>query len=471
MTACKYHSRQPASWFCPGCHTLFCATCVPGGDDNFSAGQPRCLMCSKSLKFWDEGEDDKPFWRISNQFFAYPFNGLLVALLLVHGLIATWGGLMGGLLGLFMNLVVMRYSLSIIRAVAHDNWQPPSVNDALQDTEGLVIRLVGVFVVLTGAGFLVMLASEPLGWVVLVFGMLALPAAIMVLAMTESFLSAINPLLLLKMMRIAGLSYILMWLAYTAVTSAPEIALLVSGDGQVSRSAVAFSVALLGGYSSFVASAMMGYLLYQHRQQFGIHVPGRRGRSLPPDRLVLAQALGSSHVYIQEGRYEDAFGVVERALTSNIADLELNKRLFRLTLLRGSDKKLQRVAADYMRLLFAQSRPIEAVAAWREVGDRLPGYVPEAGDLRHLLGAELARQSRWKDAKRMLVNMHQSHPRYPSLGEAYLVLARVYLEGLGKPENTHKLHKYVSQNFASALNSEPGRELDAALKQRGHSLA
>ena len=469
MISCKYHSRQPSCWVCPGCHTQFCAICIPGGDDNFKRGQPRCLLCSESLQFIDHQAVDAPFWQLSNRFFAYPFDPLMLFFVVAIGVVANGHGTIAALIFLLLNFLVLRYSLASIRTIAHDDWQPPSFNHAMAETRGLVLKLILLVATFSGGGFLLMNFSETAGWVLLAFGLLALPAAIMVLAMSDSFLSAVNPFLLIKMMRIFGWPYLLVWFAYTAITSAPEVAYALSPTG-MSGDVLAFFVGALGAYSCFVTAAMMGYVLYQHRDQLGIEIRGRRGRLLDPGDYIVKQALGSSHVYIQEHKYDDAFKVVRTALNANDANLELNRRLFQLVLIKGSDKKLLVAAGEFIRLLFAQGQQREATEVWRQMSGRIPGYLPEDADLRLMLGSELARQNRWKDAKAVLLNLHKTDPRFEGLGEAYLVLALVYLEGFGDRSNAAKLQDYVAQQHPDALEGEAGQALADALQSAGDSV-
>src|SRR5690606_41735449 len=89
-------------------------------------------------------------------------------------------------------------------------------------------------------------------------------------------------------------------------------------------------------------------------------------------------------------------------------------------------------------------------------------FLPEAPDSRLALATHLFERGRWKDAAALLVNLHSSHPQFSSLAEAYLLLARIYLEGFERRDNAEKVIGFLRQRFPASLQSEEGVRLLAA---------
>src|SRR5690606_27969999 len=83
-----------------------------------------------------------------------------------------------------------------------------------------------------------------------------------------------------------------------------------------------------------------------------------------------------------------------------------------------------------------------------------PDFLPIAPDLRFALATHLAERGKWKEAAALLVNLHRSNPQFDALGNAYLLLARVYLEGLGRSELADKVIRFLRQRFPAVLQSE-----------------
>ncbi|MED5387731.1 MAG: hypothetical protein VX793_02690 [Pseudomonadota bacterium] len=443
MEACDYHHNRPGSWHCDGCHKRYCGQCVPGGEENFAADQPRCLLCSQRLNWQGDGQPGTPFWKRSRDILRYPLQPPALWLVLTIGVASVLPmGLLVALLLLFLGLLLGVYSLSVIEAVARDNWIPPSPLDVLSEGS-LLFKQIALLLVLFVGPFLVASVSFVLAMGLLALAALILPASLMLLAVSQSLSMALNPLRWLQLISTVGVSYLLLWFAVMAVTAAPS---LLQGDS--SFTVLIFIGAAFSVYTTIVASAMMGALLNEKARQLGLADDEPRGRPLIADDYDVAQAMGAAHVYAQEGRFEDALRVVNRGLSASPMHQELNWRRLRLLNLLGKEKPWQEHLGRFVRHQVAAGNPGVAVQVWLEAQQQSPGFrFNDDAALCLSLARALYDRGRLKEARHLLVNLHQRQPGFKQLGEAYMLLARLYLEEHEDLGRAGKLLAFVERHF------------------------
>lgn len=458
MDACSYHARKSTSWVCEGCNKPYCTQCVPGGEDNFKAGQPRCPLCSQRLDWRGDGLPRLPFWQRSREILGYPLKLPALWLLLAFALANVMlSNMITALFFLFVSTLLSVYAMLVIADVAGDNWEPPSPMDGISEG-GLLFRQLGLMFVLFVGPFLFASSSMVLALGLLALAAFILPAALMLLAVSGSLLMALNPLRWLQLVVTVGASYLLLWLAVMAVTAAP--ALLESGNAMP---ALVFVGAFFSAYTTLVAAAMMGALLNEKARDLGLARDEDRGRSLPEEDYEIAEVLGAAHIYAQEGRLEEALKVVNRGLASAPLHQELNWRRLRLLKLLDKDGPWFEHLARFVRQQLGSGNAGTAVQIWLESCQQQSGLRFEDDPALCLsLSRALFERGRIREAQQLLVNLHQRAPQFKGLGEAYMLLARLYLEQ-GSTETANRLVSFVKKHFPSDHQSEEGLETTALL--------
>lgn len=458
MEACGYHARKPASWVCEGCSKRYCTQCVPGGERNFKAGQPRCHLCSQRLDWRGDGLPRLPFWKRSKDILSYPLRHPAVWLLLTFGVAnVIVSNVITLLFFLFISTLLSVYGMLVIAEVAKDNWEPPSPMEGISEG-GLLLRQLGLMFVLFVGPFAFASTSLVISLGLLALAAFILPAALMILAVSRSLLDALNPLLWLQLVVTVGASYLLLWLAVMAVTAAPT--LLGSANA---LPALVFLGAVFSAYTTLVAAAMMGALLNEKARELGLGVDEDRGRSLAENEYEVAEVLGAAHIYAQEGRLEDALRVVNRGLASAPVHMELNWRRLRLLKLLGKDAAWLDHLAKFTRHQISNGNTGTAVQIWLEAIQQHPNLrFDDDPALCLSLAHALYERGRIREAQKLLINLHQRAPRFKGLGEAYLLLARLYLEQ-GTADAATRLVNFVKKNFPDVHDSEQGRETSALL--------
>ena len=467
MHRCQYHSERSALWSCWPCARYYCSECIPGGERNFGGGEPCCPLCNTSLDYLGGGVEAEPFWQKGPDLLRYGLKAGPLTAAAVTALVYSIGG--QGLLLLLLTygfyLVLLSYALKITVRMARGSWEPPSFGQAFSDDLSLSWKQVGLVVLLFVIPFGVAVFVTPiLGGLLFLLAMLALPAAIMLLALTESLFDAINPVMQWRLISAVGWPYLLLWFALSAVLTAPDLVALALGD-----SAGGFGVILLinflAFYSLLVAYALMGYLLFQYGGELGIAAHQERGRSLSVQDYQRKAALGVSHIYAREGRIEDALDVVNRALGRQNQDMALHERKHRLLKSRKNLRELAHHGRDYCRILVAGGNPGSATSVLRDIWQQDPDFKLQDPVAGLAIARVFYEQGRFRDAKRLLVNLHRDYPQFDRLGEAYLLLGRIYLEGFDSREHVRRILGFLKQNRPDSLETDDGQYLRRMLKQ------
>lgn len=446
--ACQFHARHRASWFCGACQLPLCTTCIPGGDLNFRPGQPLCPVCLRSLDYLGDGEPMAPFWQRLPALLCYPLHRPLLVMSLLFGVLHGSALLVEVL---FMALL-LRYGLMVVTHVARGDRRPPPLSAALAADVAPFIRQVLVLAVLLALPLACLWQGVPFALPLLVLAALLVPASIMVLAVTDNLMDALNPLRWWRLVVVLGWPYLLAWLAW-ALMLLTVSTLPVAGGSLLGGFAAAMSMhLLLAGY------AMMGDQLFEHAHVLGLMHGRVRGTSLPPDQYVIRQALGRCHVHVQRGDREAALSVIDAALLLAPEEVSLYEQKFRLLQDAPARPRFVRFVQAYLRLLLAQQRNAQALSVWAEVREALPAFMPEDDDVRVALAHTLVAQGRWQAASQLLLSMHE-RDRAPPPAQASLLLARVLLEGFGDTVQALRLIHHLRATSPATLATDEGSAL------------
>lgn len=471
--ACSFHRERSGLWDCPECGRVYCGECIPGGEDNFSGGEPRCPLCTKSLQYRGGGVEAAPFWRRGPELLRYGVRprplgvAMLAALLFLVGL----SSLITLVLLLLGYLVLVSYGLDITMRMAQGDWDSPRLGQAYRNNRELSLKQLALFVIILGIPVAAVITGSPvLGGLLFVLAMMVMPAAVMILALSECLADAINPVMQWRVMQAVGWPYLLLWLALSAVTAAPDLVLMLVGDAGMGLASV-FLVNVVAFDSLLIAYALMGYLLYQYGGELGLAGQQRRGRSLPPAQYRRKSAQGLSHIYAQQGRLEDALDAINTALAGDSGDLALRERKHRLLTSLEDKRKLTRHGREYCQQLAAAGNPGNATSVLKDIWQLDPDFRLENPSASLAIARVFFQQRRFREVRHLLVHLHRDHPAFEQLGEAYLLLARVYLEGFDSPDHARRILGFLQKNRPEALTTDEGRTLRALIADSGRAAS
>ncbi|WP_105102867.1 tetratricopeptide repeat protein [Microbulbifer pacificus] len=465
--ACHYHSSADAIWQCAGCSREYCGDCVPGSVDNYYKSTPKCVLCNQRLDNVGASNKARPFWQMAPFYFRYALSAgplTFSAICAVAAIAMTGLGWLSIFVLVAMLAVVIRYNLLVIETLASGQLQAPSFGDA-QDGRSAAIfaKVIGMILVAGGGGMLLAGLGEGALQVYSIALSLLAPAAMIVLALEQSMRAAVNPLKLLQFTLIIGWPYWLLWLSTTAVSAAPTYLLPFVAE-KLPPWMLLPLIAFVTSYFSIVTSAMMGYICLTRQQKLGVASQVDDAEFLEEREFERLKALADASILLREGRGEEARKTLVSALRQQPDDIPLNERYFRLLLAMNDQKALRELGPHLLERFVHLNQPHKAAELFLATTSA-QGKPPviDKSLLRHQIAEALYRQRQFKPALALINNLHKEDPDYTRLDSALLLLAKIYMDGFNRTDNSLKLLAYVQKKFPKSAVMSEVRQLAAIL--------
>ncbi|WP_226664610.1 tetratricopeptide repeat protein [Microbulbifer aggregans] len=460
--SCHYHSGANSVWHCQSCHKGYCTECVPGAADNYYKSTPKCVLCNQRLDNVGASNKARPFWQMAPFYFRYALSAgpLTISTITALAALAMTGlGWISIFVLVAITAVLLRYNLLVIECLARGQLVAPTFADA-QDgrSAAMFAKLIGMILFAGAAGALVAGLGQGAVQVYSIALTLLAPAAMIVLALEHSMRAAVNPLKLLQFTLIIGWPYWLLWLSTSAVSAAPAYLLPIVA-GKLPEWLLLPLVAFATSYFSIVTSAMMGYICLTRQQQLGVNSVVEDEEFLEEKEFERRKALADALILLREKRGEEARKTLVTALRQQPSDIALNDRYYRL-LLAIDDKKALRELGPHLLERFINLNQAHKAAELYLAHSATQGTpVIDKSLLRHQLAEALYRQRQFKPALALVNNLHKSDPDYTRLDSAYLLLAKIYMDGFNRTDNSRKLLTFVLQKFPNSRVSDEVRQL------------
>ncbi|WGL15747.1 hypothetical protein PVT68_13325 [Microbulbifer bruguierae] len=464
---CHYHSGADAIWQCSGCAKDYCGDCVPGSVDNYYKSTPKCVLCNNRLDNVGASNKARPFWQMAGFYFRYAASAgplTLSSICAVAALAMAELGWLSVFVLVATLAMVMRYNLLVIEKLASGQLQAPTVGDAQDGRSAAVFaRVIGMILVAGGIGFLIAGLGEGALQVYSIALSLLTPAAMIVLALEHSIRAAISPLKLLQFTLIIGWPYWLLWLSTSAVSATPAYLLPVIADklpGWMLLPLLAFATS----YFSVVTSAMMGYICLTRQRKLGVIAQLDDQEFLEEREFDRRKALADAGILLREGRHDEARKALVNILRQQPDDIALNERYYRLLLATDDKKALRELAPHLLERLVNLDQPHKAAELYLATASQ-QGKPPaiDKSLLRHQIAEALYRQHQFKPALALVNNLHKEDPDYTRLDSAYLLLAKIYMDGFNRTDNSRKLLAFVQKKFPNSAVIEEVRQLESIL--------
>jgi tetratricopeptide (TPR) repeat protein len=271
------------------------------------------------------------------------------------------------------------------------------------------------------------------------YTVLAIPASIMILSVTRSFWSAINPSATVGMIRVIGLPYLGLC-AFLFLLSASEgmlqSALVPRLPGWLLIPALTF-VAM---YFTLIMFNMMGYVVYQYHHMLGVPVSRFAGDGAQAPAGERAAGSGDAiGRLVGAGQIDEALELAYEAQRVAPDDPFAHGRYHKLLALAGRDERLLSHARTYLSVLLQKGQGDEALTLFRAMQERDAAFAPERPE--HLLGlAEAARRRReFPQALALVKGFDKRFPRHPEIPAVYLFAARVLCENLRQDASARQI--------------------------------
>ncbi|WP_231758669.1 hypothetical protein [Microbulbifer elongatus] len=465
--ACHYHSSADAVWHCTGCSKEYCGDCVPGSVDNYYQSTPKCILCNNRLENVGASNKAKPFWQMAPFYFRYAISPgpLTVSAICAVAALAISGlGWLSIFVLVAMLAVVIRYNLLVIEKLASGDLNAPTFGDAQDGRSAAVFaRVIGMILVAGGGGALVMStfgegATQAYSIALSLLG----PAAMIVLALEHSLRAAVNPLKLLHFTLIIGWPYWLLWLSTSAVSAAPGLLLPVVA-GKLPVWMLLPLLAFATSYFSIVTSAMMGYICLTRQKKLGVTSQVDDQDYLEEREFDRRKALADASIFLREGRFDEARKTLVSVLRQQPNDIPLNERYYRLLLATDDKKALRELGPHLLERFVTLNQPHKAAELYVATMQSHGAPAIDKSLLRHQIAEALYRQRQFKPALALVNNLHKEDPHYTRLDSAYLLLAKIYMDGFNRTDNSRKLLAFVRGKFPKSAVLGEVKQLEAIL--------
>lgn len=386
-----------------------------------------------------------PIWNNFPAVFLYGFQWQPLSLAIILSLLITitGKGLLGWSLFILLFAVLFKYAFVVLQDTAEGNMTAPALNgDVLTGNYHLPLKLYALLVLFGLATVSISNSIGPMGGMVFsLTGLLLFPAAIMLLAVTESFMNAISPALLLRLVIDIRWSYLALFgLLYMLQAAQANLANLLAGI--LIKILIPPTMLFLTVYFTILTFHIMGYILYQNHKILGHKVAQPTdGNDLQDPRLAHFEAM------MELGKHEAAIGELIGLLKEQPNDLDLNRRLHQLLVLEQQDDKLKRHSSRYLPLLLTQSQDTKALEVFQDYQRMGVTCAMNEAQSYYQLAQALSLSGQYKTMVNLLNGLHNRFPNSEVIAPAYLLTARTLCEALNRDELAIKTLKFVLKRY------------------------
>ena len=427
-------------------------------------------MCKRELTSLGSANLIQPFWARLREFFLYPLHLAPLLVVLILSLIAFllvqvpgWGYRMDFLFwriprnlmfALPFVFVFLKYAQSVLEATAHGHLKPKALSgEQLTENGFIVIKLLMLLVVFNLIEFTALDLFDRVGKNIVGFVLaFATPAAIMVLAMEDKLLSALNPATVGSVMLRIGTPYIILFILFYLLQIARDTMFgLLAGMMNPSLSATVF--VFVSMYFYLIMFNMMGYLLYQHHEELGfsidVEVDEYSDKRKKVTEVEVSPELRAVEILIHEGKTEDAVRQLQGVVRNSPTELEARDRLLKLLRLTGDMSIHREQGQSYISYLMSENKLAQAAKVYQSCYEYDNTFKPEKPNERVELGKFLRQNGQAKLAMAVLNNLHKDFPAYDNVPQAYLMVAQMLCEQFNDDARAKQVLQFVLQHYQS----------------------
>ncbi|MEJ2438386.1 MAG: B-box zinc finger protein [Gammaproteobacteria bacterium] len=463
---CKYHTQTPARWRCNSCQINFCPSCVTATGDR----PPDCPVCKRELTSLGSANLIKPFWTRLRHFFLYPLHpGPLLVMLFLTGasfllkILPGWDYRMNFLLwrvprniifALPFLFLFLKYAQSVLEDTARGHLKPrPLSSEQLTENGMIVVKMLTILIVFAFIEFTALDLFNQIGKHIVGFILaFATPAAIMVLAMEDKLLSALNPDVVASVIMRIGTPYFLLFVLFYMLQLARGTTFGLLAE-VVDPSLWLAIYVFISMYFYLIAFNMMGYLLYQKHEVLGynldVDVEDVMDKPRKLQETQISPELRAVEILLHEGKNEEAIRQLESIIRNAPTDIEARERILKLSRLVGNLAVHREQGRTYISYLLSENRVSQAAIVYLACVEFDKQFRPAKAAERVEIGRYLRQNGKARQAMTLLNNLHRDFPSYENVPEAYLMVAQILCEQFNEDARARQVLNFILQNYPS----------------------
>ncbi|MFZ6721691.1 hypothetical protein [Undibacterium sp. Ji49W] len=280
-----------------------------------------------------------------------------------------------------------------------------------------------------------------------------IPAAVMVLAIEDDTLRALNPLTSLFFIRAMGVSYFVVWAIFGGVLLAIEgvrHVIPATWSPFVSVPLVTF----INFYLILATYSMMGYVLYQYHQQLGMAVEvdfdaqrvQAEASAVPVSSDPFMQRIDA---LLLKGEVDAAIRLLEDEMRYDRNNLSMNERLYQLLQRKDDEKRILDQGRRYMLALSKATYHEKALHLLSELKKRDPAFDILGDNVLQMAGTALAARD-FKGAMNLIQGFDKKYPDHADIPAVYMMAARLSGDHFRKHAQAISILKVILQRYPNA---------------------
>jgi hypothetical protein len=387
-----------------------------------------------------------PFWNRLREISFYPAHPhalLTIGVLAVCSLAGYLPGV-GFILDIVVWIAVYKYAFECLRATADGRLEPPELAVSVEDSLGWEqIKLQVIFVLLNMAAFFLL---GPIGGIIVTIVLaIALPGAIMSLAMDQNLWLALSPATWFAILARIGWPYVAVAALYFVFTVSEHTAQsLVTPMLPPVVSDVVFH--FIANYVIVATFHLMGYLIYQYHEEVGYEPAAAAptlARIAEPDQALLDEAAQ----LVRDGEPEAAADALRAEIRGRGGSEAVHAQYRKILGVLGRRDEQLKHDREWIGVLLAQDKDRRAVDVARECLDMDPAFELANPDDAARVAQKAVDVGATQVALKLLSAFIKSNPKHRDVPRNALLAARVLAERMGKDDVARKLLDHVTERF------------------------
>lgn len=352
---------------------------------------------------------------------------------------------LGGLLDLAILMLVLKVAVEALLNTAHDrigDGKPGGVSATDSQSIGQILLLIvfGLPIYLFA-----LWGNLALGVLAVVVGGAVLPAAIILHAVDENFLHALNPRAWWELLSRLGASYFAMlWslLLLLLVVLAAQMLLRNLLPGWLNAPLSSF----IGFYALIVGYHVMGRVIVQGHDALGLDL------TPPIVRPKLANAeedevMHSADHLVANDETLAAADLLQSLISRRGSSAPIHQRYRELLQILGDGDRLNQHGREYISILLALGQTKQAAALWTESRSRDPSFQLDVPEHISALVAHAAATGQSQMAVDLAAGFNTRFPKDPDVPRNLLTAARLMAERFGRAEEARHLLEGLQEKY------------------------
>ncbi len=346
--------------------------------------------------------------------------------------------------------VFYRYCHAVLAATARGRLRPPSLNlDLVNEQVEQPFKVLGLFA-LFGFLYLKFGGGMPpiVRDVVPILFLFCLPAMVMVIATSNRFFLAINPLAIFSLIYRTGFSYVVLCAFLFLLWFGSDYAFLPLLSERLTLPLL-FAYSVTSMYLIVVMFHMMGYLLYQYHEELGFDADEAWDDDASQDEPQVGREVG---VLLKEGEGEVAIQRLEHTLREQPGDLDLMGRLHELLREFGESERLADHGRRYVSMLLGAGQVHRAAQVYRACCQCGAEFIVDHPDATYALVRALRGLGAGRLAVGLVNGFSRRYENHPDIPRLYFLAAQILFEDLRHERKALSvleglLHRYATHTL------------------------